>query len=134
MLDHFKLTSGRTDLREFLWQHWHSRVKGIAEAHIGTIDAGTITALYIIRPDAQGIWGIDVEIDRPLQPPCTLFHADSLVRLPIAKPYEDYPSQTLGFWPDDKLPEKLVPDDDSMGPRFYQVQLVKKGKPIGDPD
>jgi hypothetical protein len=132
-LDHFKLTTGRTDLREFLWQHWRGRVKGVAEAKVGTIDTGTVTALYIIRPDAKGNWGIDVEIDRPLQPPCTAFHADSLVRLLIAKPDEDYPSQTLGYWPADKLPKQLVPDADPMGPKFYKVQLLENGKPSGDP-
>ena len=132
-LDHFKLTKGRTDLREFLWQHWRGRIKGVAEAKVGTIDAGTVTALYIVRPDATGNWGIDVEIDRPLQPPCTSFHADSLVRLPIAKPDENYPSQTLGYWPADKLPKQQVPDADLMGPKFYKIQLVANGKPSGEP-
>jgi len=132
-LEHFKLTKGRTDLREFLWRHWHGLVKGVAEAKVGTIDAGTVTALYIIRPDAKGKWGIDVAIDIPLQPPCTSFHADSIVRLPIAKPDEDYPSQTLGYWPADRLPKQLVPETDDRGSKFYQVQLVKGGKPVGDP-
>jgi hypothetical protein len=132
-LDHFKLTKGRMDLREFLWKHWRDRVTGMAEAKVGTIDAGTVTALYVVRPDENGNWGIDVELDRPLQPPCSAFRADSMVRLPIAKPDEDYPSQTLGFWPPDELPKKRVDDRDEIGPKFYQVQLVEAGKPAGDP-
>lgn len=106
---------------------------GVAEAKIGTIDAGTVTALYIVRPDQAGNWGIDVELDRPMQPPpCSTFHADSMVRLPIAKPDEDYPSQTMGFWPPDELPKKRVDDNADIGPKFYQIQLVNAGKPIGD--
>ena len=50
----FILTKGRTDLREFLWQHWHGHSKGIAEASVGTVDAGRVTALYVVQPDAQG--------------------------------------------------------------------------------
>jgi len=132
-LEHFKLSKGRTDLREFLWRHWHGLVEGVAEARVGTIDAGTVTVLYIVRPDAKGKWGIDVVIDRPLQPPCSAFHADSLVRLPIAKPDEDYPSQTLGYWPDDVLPKQRVPEASDIGSKFYTVQLVEGGKPAGDP-
>jgi len=37
-LEHFRLTKGRTDLREFLWKHWHSKTKGIAEVRAGTVD------------------------------------------------------------------------------------------------
>jgi len=99
ILDHFRLTKGRTDLREFLWTHWHDHKKGVAEARAGTVDRGTVKVLYLIQPDARGQWGIDVELDRPMDPPCVAFHADSLVRTPIAKPNEDYPSQTLGLWP-----------------------------------
>ena len=69
-LDHFRLTKGRTDLREFLWTHWHDHKKGVAEARIGTVDRGTVTALYVVQPDMQGHWGIDVELDRPMDPPC----------------------------------------------------------------
>src|SRR6476469_7826005 len=58
-LEHFQLTKGRTDLRDFLWKHWHNHVKGVAEAKVGTIDAGTITALYVVQPDSHGQWGID---------------------------------------------------------------------------
>src|SRR5262245_7932235 len=55
-LEHFKLTKGRTDLREFLWRHWYNQIKGVAEARVSTVDAGTVTALYIIQPDAKGVW------------------------------------------------------------------------------
>jgi hypothetical protein len=79
-LEHFRLTKGRTDLREFLWKHWHSKITGIAEASVGTVDRGTVQVLYLIQPDAQGHWGIDVEMDRPMDPPCVAFHTDSLVR------------------------------------------------------
>jgi hypothetical protein len=65
-LEHFKLTKGRTDLRDFLWSHWHNHVKGVAEARAGTVDAGTVTLLYVVHPDSQGQWGIDVEVGRPL--------------------------------------------------------------------
>src|SRR5436190_5473507 len=96
-LEHFHLTKDRTDLREFLWTHWHNHIKGVAEAKVGTVDAGIVTVLLVIQPDGKGQWGIDVELGRPVQPPpCSAFHADSLVRVPIRKPDEDYPSQTLG--------------------------------------
>jgi len=81
-LDNFRVTKGRTDLREFLWKHWHEHVKGVAEAKAQTVDRGTVTVLYIVQPDAQGRWGIDVELDRPMDQPCIAFHADTLVRLP----------------------------------------------------
>ena len=58
-LDHFRLTKGRTDLREFLWKHWHNHERGIAEAEARTVDRGTVRVLYIIQPDLQGRWGID---------------------------------------------------------------------------
>src|SRR5229473_180852 len=86
ILDHFRLTKGRTDLREFLWTHWHDLKKGVAEARVGTVDRGTVRVLYLIQSDSTGQWGIDVELDRPMDPPCVAFHADSLVRVPIAKP------------------------------------------------
>jgi hypothetical protein len=104
-LGHFRLTKGRTDLPEFLWKHWHSNIKGVAEARVQTVDRGIVKVLYLIQPDAQGRWGIDVEMDRPMDPLCVISHAESLVREPIAKPEEDYPSQTLGLWPPDKLPQ-----------------------------
>lgn len=103
-LDHFRLTKGRTDLREFLWRHWHDHIKAVAEAKVGTIDRGTVKLLYVIQPEGQGLWGIDVELDRPMDPPCVALRADSLVRLPIHKPDEDYPSQTVGLW----LPGKFL--------------------------
>jgi hypothetical protein len=65
-----------------LWKHWHEHVKGVAEAKAQTVDRGTVTVLYIVQPDAQGRWGIDVELDRPMDQPCIAFHADTLVRLP----------------------------------------------------
>ena len=60
ILDHFRLTKGRTDLREFLWTHWREHKKGVAEARVGTVDRGTVNVLYVIHPDAEGQWGIDV--------------------------------------------------------------------------
>ena len=129
-LDHFRLTKGRTDLREFLWKHWHEHIKGVAEARVGTIDAGIVTAFYLIQPDTEGNWGIQVEIRRPVQPPpCSTFHADSIARLPIPKPDEDYPSQTLGFWlRDGTLPKTRIADSDVKDSKYYWVVLVEKGK------
>jgi hypothetical protein len=48
--DHFRLTKGRTDLREFLWTHWHEHKKGVAEERGGTVDRGTVKVLYIVQP------------------------------------------------------------------------------------
>lgn len=133
-LEHFQLTKGRTDLRDFLWKHWHNHIKGVAEAKVGTVDAGTVTALYVVQPDSQGQWGIDVELGRPLQrPPCSAFHADSLVRFPIRKPDEDYPSQTLGpYLPDGKLPKTHLADSEVKDPKYYKLILVEDGKAVGD--
>jgi hypothetical protein len=119
-LEHFHLTKGRTDLRDFLWKHWHNRTRGVAEAKVGTVDAGIVTALYVVQPDSQGKWGIDVELGRPLQPPpCSAFRADSLVRFPIRKPDEDYPSQTFGpYLPDGALPTTLLPDSEDKAPKY----------------
>jgi hypothetical protein len=64
-LEHFQLTKGRTELRDFLWNHWHKHIKGSAEASAGTVDAGTVTVLYVVQPNAQGQWGINVELGRP---------------------------------------------------------------------
>ncbi len=72
-LDHFRLTKGRMDLRDFLWTHWHEHKKGVAQARLGTVDRGTVKVLYIVQPDAKGEWGIDVELDRPMDPPCVAF-------------------------------------------------------------
>ena len=92
------------------WKHWHGHIKGVAEAKVGTVDVGTVTALYVVQPDSQGQWGINAEYGRPMPQPlaCSAFHADSLVRFPIRKPDEDYPSQTLGpYLPDGKLPKRF---------------------------
>lgn len=131
-LDHFRLTKGRTDLRVFLWKHWHDHKKGVAEVKVGTVDAGTVKELYLIQPDAQGKWGIDVEMDRPMAPPCITFHADSLVRLSIKNPSEDYPSQTLGFWPPDKIPDNRLADSEVKDPRSYKIVLVLNNKPVSN--
>lgn len=133
-LEHFQLTRGRRELRDFLWNHWHNHIRGVAEAKVGTVDAGTVTALYVVQPDSRGEWGIDVELGRPLQPPpCSAFHADSLVRYPIRKPDEDYPSQTLGpYLPDGKLPQTRLADSEAKDPKFYKLILVKNSKAIGD--
>jgi len=133
-LEHFQLTKGRTELRAFLWKHWHDHIKGVAEARVGTVDAGTITALYVVQPDSRGDWGIDVELGRPLQPPpCSAFHVDLLVRYPIRKPDEDYPSQTLGpYLPDGKLPQTRLADSEAKDSKYYKLILVKNGKAIGD--
>ena len=128
-LEHFRLTKGRTDLREFLWNHWHGHVKGIAEARVETVDRGTAKVLYLIQPDAQGHWGIDVELDRPIDPPCITFHADSIVRLPIRARGEGDPSQTVGLWPPDKIPSKRLPDSKVKDSKSYQVILVRNNKP-----
>jgi hypothetical protein len=132
-LDHFHLTRGRIDLREFLWKHWHDHKRGIAEARVGTIDRGIVKVLYLVQPDAQGHWGIDVELDRPMDPPCVAFHTDSLVRVPIRNPNEDYPSQTLGLWPPDQLPRKRLPDSAVVDPKLYRLILVENNKPAIDP-
>jgi hypothetical protein len=131
-LEHFRLTKGRIDLRQFLWTHWHDRKRGVAEARVGTVDRGTLRVLYLIQPDVQGNWGIDVELDRPMDAPCIAFRADSLVRVPIAKPDEDYPSQTLGLWPPDKLPQSVLSDSEVKDAKLFRVILVRENKPISD--
>lgn len=132
LTDHFRLTKGRTDLRDFLWRHWHEHKLGVAEEKGGTVDRGTVTVLYIVHPDKKGNWGIDMEMDRPLDPPCVAFHADSLVRLPIKNPDEDYPSQTLGLWPPDKVPDRHLDDSIVEDPKLYRVLLVRDNKPATD--
>jgi hypothetical protein len=131
-LDHFRLTTGRTDLREFLWKHWHEHRKGVAEANIGTVDRGIVKVLYLIHPDVQGLWGIDVELDRPMDPPCVAFHADSLVRVPITNPKEDYPSQTVGLWPADEIPPNRLADSAAVNSKLFRVVLVRNHKPVND--
>lgn len=133
-LEHFQLTKGRTELRDFLWNHWHKHIKGIAEARAGTVDAGTLTLLYVVQPDSQGRWGINVELGRPVQPPsCSAFHVDSLVRFPIRKSNEDYPSQTLGpYLPDGKLPETRLADSEVKDSKYWKLIFVANGKSVGD--
>lgn len=133
-LEHFQLTKGRTDLRDFLWKHWHNHIKGVAEARVGTVDAGTVTVVYVVQPDSNGQWGIDVEIGRPIQPPpCSPFHVDSLVRFPVRKPDEDYPSQTLGpYLPDGTLPQTRLADSEVKDAKYWKLILVENGKSVGD--
>ena len=131
-LDYFRLTKGRTDLREFLWKHWHDHIKAVAEANAGTVDRGTVKLLYVIQPDSQGRWGIDLEVDRPMDPPCLALRADSLVRLPIHHADEDYPSQTIGLWPPDKIPANRLADSDAADSKSYRVVLVLNDKPVSD--
>jgi hypothetical protein len=132
LLDHFRQTNGRTDVRQFLWNHWRAHRRAVAEVKAGTLDRGTVTSLYVIQPDLNGKWGIDVEIDRPHSPPCTAFHADSLVRVRIAKPNEDYPSQTLGVFDRDRMPAELFSDKEKKSSSLYNLVLIRKGKPAGD--
>jgi len=136
VIDHFKFNKDRTDLRAFLWKHWHNHIAAVAEARIKTIDAGTPTALYIIQPDAKGTWGIDFEIYSPMNPPmyprCARFHADSMIRVPIQDPGNDN-YQTLGYYPNDKLPKALVPDSADIDPRDYWIVLAKSGEPASAP-
>jgi hypothetical protein len=131
VLDHFQLNKDRADLRDFLWKHWHNHVAAVAKFEVKTIDAGTPTELVIIEPNAQGVWGINVEIDSRMYPPCVRFHADDLVRVPIGEPSNDY-YQTLGYYPNDKLPKSRVPDDAVTEPRNYWIVLVKDGKPASN--
>lgn len=138
-LEHFRLTKGRTDLREFLWRHWHDHIPGTAEAQVGTVDVGTVSEIYLIHPDAKGQWGIDIEIRRPLEPPTPMprtstFHAGALVRVLIQNPDEDYPSQTLGpYWPDRTVPQRYrMADSEIKDPKFYTIILMENEKAIGD--
>jgi hypothetical protein len=131
-LDPLRLTRGRSDLREFLWKHWHDHKKGVAEAEVGTIDAGTVKILFLIQSDAQGNWGIDVELDRPMAPPCLTLHADSLVRLPIDDATMGYLSQTGGLWPPGEIPKKRLADTEVMDAKSYRVVLVLNNKPVSD--
>ncbi len=60
------------------------------------------------------------------------FHADSLVRVPVAKPDEDYPSQTIGLWPPDRIPQTRLADSEAKEAKLYRLILVKENKPISD--
>ena len=73
-----------------------------------------------------------MELDRPMDPPCLAFHADSIVRVPIAKPNEDYPSQTLGLSPPNKIPQARLADSEVKDAKSYRLILVKDNKPTGD--
>lgn len=132
-LRHFKFTNDRAELRKFLWEHWRNHRKGLVTANVETVDRGTVKVLYIVQPDPTGAWGVDVELDRPLDPPCITFRVDLLTRLPLEKNAPDYPDQTLGFWPPPKLPARRVPDSENRGPKLYRLALVSGGKPISDP-
>jgi hypothetical protein len=127
-LDHFRLTKERTDFREFLWTHWHDHKSGVAEARVGTVDRGTVTVLYLIQPDAKGRWGVDVELDGPIDPPCRTFRADSLVRGSVAEPDEDYLSQTRDLWLPDKHPQEVLSDSAVKDAKLYRIMLVREHK------
>lgn len=128
-LAHPKMTKDRMDLREFLWNHWHGRVKGVAEA----ADGETFTALYVIQPDSKGNWGVDVEINRPQTGlPCRAFHVESLARIPIPKP-EDDPSQTLTLnLPFGRIPETHLADSEVKDAKYYRLVFVANERMIGD--
>jgi hypothetical protein len=98
----------------------------VAEARLRTADAGVVKTLYVVQPDAQGHWGIDVELDRPLRPPCVSFHADLLVRVPFAK------RDGESVRPPDKLPENPIADSEVKKANSYRVVLVRNGKAVGD--
>jgi len=131
VLDHFQLNKDRTDLREFLWKHWHDHVPGIADTKVKTIDAGMPRELYIVQPDAKGVWGVDIELKIPEIPQCVSFHADSLVRVPISQPDSDT-YQTLGPNSDDTLPNSRVPDSANLAGKFYWVILLANSSVIAN--
>jgi hypothetical protein len=60
------------------------------------------------------------------------FHPDSLVRVLIAKPNEDYPSQTLGLSSPHKMPQTRLADSEVKDAKLYRLILVKDNKPTGD--
>jgi hypothetical protein len=132
-LQHFSHTEGRARLRSFLWEHWHGRQRGYAKAEVGTVDAGTVKMLYIIHPDEQGQWGIDVRVQRQIQQPhCSTFHANSLVRVSVRKGAPDYPAQTLSLWLPNGLPKTILKDDLVVNPNSYRVILEANNRAIGD--
>ena len=66
-------------------------------------------------------------------PPRSAFHADSLIRYPILKPNEDYPSQTLGpYFPDGNLPKTRLPDSAVKDSKYWKLILVRGEKRAGD--
>ena len=67
-----------------------------------------------------------------MDPPCVTFHTDSLVRVPIQNPNEDYPSQTIDLWPPGELPPKRLADSDVVDTKLYRVVLVLNNKTVGD--
>jgi hypothetical protein len=53
--------------------------------------------------------------------------------IPIRRPDEDHPSQTLGpYLPDGTLPTTLLPDSEDKDPKYYKLILVENGKAAGD--
>jgi hypothetical protein len=64
----------------------------------------------------------------------TSFLVRPLVRVPIRKPDEDYPSQTLGpYWPDRKVPKNVrMPDEEVKDAKYYTVILMENERAIGD--
>src|SRR3954466_1137833 len=76
-LAHFRHTTGRAGLRSFLWEHWKGKHRGYATAEAGTVDAGVVKLLYIVQPNKNGQWGVDVKLERQVQPRCSRFHATS---------------------------------------------------------
>ena len=55
VLDHFRLTKGRTELRDFLWKHWHDHKLGVAEARVGTVDRGERRVEHLLGGEIAGI-------------------------------------------------------------------------------
>lgn len=131
VLDHFQLNKDRTDLREFLWKHWHDHVAGIADTKERNLDAGMPRELFIVQPDARGVWGVDIELKLPEIPQCVSFHADSLVRVPISQPDNDT-YQTLGPNSDETLPNSRVPDAATLAGKFYWVILLANSSVIAN--
>lgn len=99
-------------------------------ARVGTVNRGTVEVLYVIQPDEQGRSGIDVELDRPMDPPCVSFHADALIRVLIANHSQDYPSQTLGTWPTDKFPPTHLADSDRADSKLDRLVLVRNNTTV----
>jgi hypothetical protein len=129
-LDSLVHTNGRSDLRAFLWKHWHEHNRGVAEAQVQTVDAGMVKLLFIIHPDANGNWGIDEESDAPAAQPCVAFHADSLIRLQIRRPDPNDPWKPSGTWTPDEIPSKRISDSAVLNPNLYEIVLVGNTKAV----